>query len=49
MYEKPGGKRKLVSGPGTTELLERGLPRAHKNNPRSAHTLLKLLYVFIYI
>jgi hypothetical protein len=47
--ETPHGNRKLVSGPGTTEPLGRGLPHAHKNNPFSAHTLLKLIYVLIYI
>jgi hypothetical protein len=39
MYEKPRGNRNLVSGPGTTEKLGCGLPRANKNNPRSAHTV----------
>jgi hypothetical protein len=47
--ETPRENRTLVTGPGTTEPLGRGLPRAHKNYTRSVDTLLKLLYVMIHI
>jgi hypothetical protein len=48
LYERNvAWNRKFVYDPGTTEQLGCGLP--HENNPCSAHTLLKLLYVLIYI
>jgi hypothetical protein len=49
ILETPLRNRTLASDPGPTDQLGCGLPHLNKNNPRSAHRPLRLLYVLIYI